>query len=318
MIDWVNYIMQQGADGIFVDNLAWRTHCYASHSHICPDNPSDPDAAQNQAFALLLSQVRNVVKSHRSDGLVLGNSGDPLNRITGQSWPGFQQYLDSDTLEGYVCGGKTGSRLPDWHGLLSWSDLGQQLQPYLSQGKQILAISTMGSSGPQLREDAFLCYCAARVAGLTWYGYSNNVYASEIADLHRVRLGSALAPAVVDPARQLSYRVFERGVVAVNWSASAQSFPYKNPVSPVVATPPSPEFFYDLFAPSLTPIDLSATAGQLSVPAQSGRAFLFGSSTDYGLNRLSTSPAVQPPVHPLQPPLHGPINPPSGPPHTIS
>lgn len=296
MMDWVNYIMQQGADGIFVDNLGWRTHCYAPHSHICPDNPSDPDAAQNQAFAILLSQVRNVVKSYRSDGLVLGNSGDPLNLITGQSWPGFQQYLDSDTLEGYVCGGSAGSRQTDWHGIVSWDGLGQKLQPYLSQGKQILAISTMGSSGTQLREDAFLCYCAAQLAGLTWYGYSNN--APDIADLHRVRLGKPLGPERQDPSSQINYRVFEQGIVAVNWQSGAGSFPYPNTVAtPVVASPPNPQFLYDLFTPGNTPVDLSATSGLLQVPAQSGRVFLFGSSTDYGLNRLSASVATQSPVH---------------------
>lgn len=290
MLAWVHYIMQQGADGIYVDNLLLRSQCFANHAHIInPDSQNDPDTVQNQAFALLLNQARQVVKSYRPDGLVLGNSGDPLGRITGQSWAGFQYYLDSDTIEGYVC---SGSRLANWQGKLSWSDFGQQLQPYLAQGKQILAISGFTVTNPtgwdsQLREDAFLCYCAARVAGLTWYG--GPLERQEIADLHRVRLGSALAPAVTDSASQLSYRVFEQGVVAVNWSAAAQSFSYKNPVSPVAPTPPAPEFFYDLFTPSFTPIDLSATSGLISVPAQSGRVFLFGSSTDYGLNRLSPS-----------------------------
>jgi len=33
---------------------------------------------------------------------------------------------------------------------------------------------------------------------------------------------------------------------------------------------------------------VGATSGLLQIPAYSGRIFLFGSTTDYGLNRLST------------------------------
>ncbi len=290
MIAWVTYIMQQGADGIYIDNLRKRTYCYAPHAHIYQSaNAPDTDLEQNQAFSLLLSRVREVVTSIRPDGLILGNTGDPLGLIPGQSWQDFQQYLDADTIEGYVCG--NGSRLQNWQGKLSWDQLSQQLQPYLAQGKQILAISGMGNAGqtppdPQFREDAFLCYCAARLAGIAWYGGPMNDVG--LADLHRVRLGKALTGEITDPTTQVHYRMFEQGAVAVNWTASSGSFPAQT-AAPVASQ--SHRFFYDLFAPGNSPIDISTTSGLLSVPPQSGRVFLFGSTTDYGLNRLVSPPA---------------------------
>jgi hypothetical protein len=324
MVDWVDYIMQQGADGIYVDNLLFRRHCFAPHQHIYPDNPSDPDAAQNQAFELLLSRVRKVVKSYKPEGLVIGNSGDPLGLLPNQSSPGFQQYLDADTLESYIC---SGPRTLKWQNLIDWDGFGQKLQAYLAQGKQILAISALVDPLPDpgqtvslpFREDAFLCYCAARLAGLTWYGGPMN--RAEVADLHRIRLGKPLGAEVTDAASQFSYRVFEHGIVAVNWNqSSAKSFPGQAIAGAALATKlQNVQFFYDQFAsPDNTTIDTGATSGLLQVPAYSGRVFLFGSSTDYGLNRVSADPKPHPVPHPGPHPGQPPIHPPSGPPHVMS
>jgi len=297
MVAWVEYIMQQGADGIFVDNIVKRRHCYAPHAHIYTgvDSEPDPDLAQNQAFTLLLSKIRAVVKSYQPNGLVLGNTGDPLGLITGQTWPAFQQYLDSDCIEDYVC---EGPRTDLWQNRLKWDDLGQQLQAYLAQGKQILAISGLqgtaqpGTFDTQLREDAFFCYCSARVAGLTWYGGPMN--AVEVGDLHRVRLGNPLGSETSDATGQVKYRVFEHGIVAINWDkTNAHTFQPQNPVTTAGAPiPPIPEFLYDLFAGGFTNVDRNATDGLVQVPANSGRVFLFGASTDYGLNRLSAPGTV--------------------------
>lgn len=320
MVAWVNYIMQQGADGIFIDNLVKRLHCYRkdndpthAHTHIYQDSVADPHLAQNQAFELLLSKVRAVVKSYKSDGLVLGNSGDPLNKIPGQSWPGFQQYLDSDTLEGYT------STL-DWvSGTLSWAKLGEELQAYLALGKQILAISSLPPGGsPGLRDAAFLGYCAARLAGLTWYG--GPMQDPALADLHRIRLGKGLAPEAIDLTSQIHYRVYERGIVAVNWLNANAALPAQAIAAAALSmNSQDVRFFYDLFAfPADVPVDAGSTSGLLPVPAKSGRVFLFASSTDYGLGLQVPVPVVHPPApppHPGHPP--GP-HPGPGPGHTIS
>jgi hypothetical protein len=95
--------MGNGADGIFLDNLLARQPCFGArlgiHPHIFPD-PADPNnpSAQNQAFASLLHCVHEVIKKHKPDGRVLGNSGDPLNVPLE-----FQQFIASDMLEAYIC-----------------------------------------------------------------------------------------------------------------------------------------------------------------------------------------------------------------------
>src|SRR5262249_26134458 len=146
-----------------------HVHCHGpvagKHAHIFPDVPNDPDGAQNRAFALLLMRARAAVKLHRPDGLVLGNSGDPLN-LVGVSSPDFQPYLDADMMEGYVC---QPNRTPTYFNTATtWDELGRKLQAYLAAGKQVLAISNI--VGANAREDAFLCYASARLAGITWYG----------------------------------------------------------------------------------------------------------------------------------------------------
>jgi hypothetical protein len=125
MVAWVDYIMGLGADGVFVDVISKRAHCYAAHPHIIPDDPSDPDAAQNKAFALLLKRVREMVKQHRPDGLVVGNFGDPLNLFSGaQTLPEFQPYLDSDMFEGYICGPGRTSHFSNSNSMPTWDELG--------------------------------------------------------------------------------------------------------------------------------------------------------------------------------------------------
>jgi hypothetical protein len=118
MVAWVEYIMGLGADGVFLDSLFVRQPCFGArlgiHSHTFPDppDPADP-SAQNQAFASLLHRVHGVIKKHKPDGRVLGDSGDPLNVPLE-----FQQYIASDMLEAYICQGVTlqnpTGRTKDW------------------------------------------------------------------------------------------------------------------------------------------------------------------------------------------------------------
>jgi hypothetical protein len=74
MVAWVRKIMEVGADGVFVDNLGSRAACdgpkFGKHQHLYED--------QNHAFAMLLKRVRELIKSYKPDGAVLGNSASPL------------------------------------------------------------------------------------------------------------------------------------------------------------------------------------------------------------------------------------------------
>jgi hypothetical protein len=292
MMAWVDYVMKQGADGIFIDVLLKRQHCYAPHAHIFPDDPNDPDAAQNKAFAILLSRVRDVVKSNRPNGLIIGNSGDPLN-LGGNSPPEFQKYLDADMLEAYICQAspdKTKIIRADTYNNMqfTWNQFGDMLQAYLAQGKKVLVIPVLGDpSDHSVRDDAFLTYSAARLAGFFWYGPMTD---SRIADLHRIRLGKAVTGPATDQVSGVRYRVFERALVAVNWDRqNAKNLPGQSVVATSLGKNPQEfRFFFDVFpAPAPTTIDMNLTGGMLAIPTYAGRVYFFGSSTDYGLNRLT-------------------------------
>ena len=164
--------------------------------------PLTPASSQNEAFALLLKRVRDVIKQRNPEGLILGNSGNPLG-LPGSNPPvieNFQQYLDSDMMEGYICEQLVANgpivQTTHWVQIdpnMTWDELGRKLQAYLNQGKQILVISDLGSS-KGVREDAFLCFATARLAGFVWYGIGGQspymyMAGAEVADLYRLRAG---------------------------------------------------------------------------------------------------------------------------------
>jgi hypothetical protein len=297
--------MNQGANGVFIDVLEGREPCWGEklglHKHVVPDDPgnfpkppSDPSANQNKAFALLLKRTRDAIKQHRVDGFIWGNSGNPLDLPAPSALTEFQQYIDGDTMEAYICqldGHGDIVQTRTWEGdpNLTWDQLGRKLQAYLGEDKRILVISNLGSK-KGVREDAFLCYASARLAGLTWYGLLSpsqiSVSVHLTADLYRLHLGEPLTSELTDSSSGINFRVFERGLVAVNWNQADAGLTVSSP--PIPAT----RFFYDLFAydsypntPSRPNIEV-LPGGVLTIPAMSGRIYLFGSSTDYGLNRL--------------------------------
>ena len=276
MVAWVDYIMGLGADGVFIDVIHKRCHCYATHPHIIPEDLGD--VAQNKAYALLLKRVREMVKQHRPDGLVLGNSGDPLQFSTG-TLPEFQEYLDADMFEAYICGPGRTTNYSNKSTLPTWVEVARRAQPYLATGKQILVISVIDNPDPSKnRGDAFFCYANARLAGFIWFRGSLGKGAD---DLSLLRLGRPVTGELADPSGVL-FRVFERGLVAVNWDSNDKTLTVRPPIPGTI--------FYDIYQPlsiNLQMLDVSTTGGVLTIPGASGRVYLFGSDTDYGLNRLT-------------------------------
>jgi hypothetical protein len=200
MAAWVEKVMEQGADGVFVDNLSSRAACagpqFGKHQHLYED--------QNHAFAMLLKRVREIVKQHQPEGAVLGNSASP------QTLPKeFWKYLDAEMLESYICTWVSTERWFDWTS--HWNKVGKDLQPFVKAGKQIQALSYLGHTPYGIREDALFCYASARLAGFVWSGGTVN---DETADLYRLRLGKPLTDETEKDG--LHYRVFERGLIAVN------------------------------------------------------------------------------------------------------
>lgn len=271
MVAWVRHIMEQGADGVFVDNLSSRAPChgpkFGRHEHIYED--------QNHAFAMLLKRVREVVKEYQPEGAVLGNSASPTT-LPHEFWA----HLDAEMLESYICTWASTERWFDW--TAHWNQAGKDLQPYVKAGKQIQALSYLGHTPYGIRADAFFCYASARLAGFVWSG--GEFSDPNISLLHQIRLGEALTEEREENG--VHYRVFARGMVAVN--------PDKEKAATITLSPPIPSSrLFDLFESggkngisSVGNGNLTAPrfldipeGGPLEVAAYSGRVYLFAPET---------------------------------------
>jgi Hypothetical glycosyl hydrolase family 15 len=281
MVAWVRRIMELGADGVFVDNLSSRRHCYGPkfgrHKHITDDS--------NEAFAILLKRVREVVKEYKPDGAVLGNSADPpsLPHI-------FWKYLDAEMLESYICTWVSKERWFDWNE--HWYKRGVVLQPFIKAGKQIQALSYLGHTPYGVREDAFFCYASARLAGFVWNG-GRPLSDPDTAILYQIRLGPPLGPEQQE--QDVHYRLFERGLVAVN----------PNKKQPGTLTLPAsvPSILYDLFPARSGKSDAGrrvelGPSRRLTIPTYAGRVYLYAAGTANALSKegptltVTTEPAL--------------------------
>jgi hypothetical protein len=178
MVAWVDYVMGQGADGVYVDVISGRDACWGEqlgfHKHLIADDPAnfpkgvtDASANQNQAFALLLKKARQTVKRHRPDGFVWGNSGNPLGLTSGFSTvEEFQQYLDGDTMEGYICAPDASGNIiqsTTWGATpaLRGINLAESCRPILGKASQ----SWSSVISDRAREAAKMLSCAMRALG---------------------------------------------------------------------------------------------------------------------------------------------------------
>ena len=281
MINWVRRIMELGADGVFLDNLASRQTCFGpkfgKHQHVSDD--------PNEAFAILLRRVREVVKRYKPDGAILGNSADPpsLPHI-------FWKHLDAEMLESYICTWVSKDRWFDWE--QHWHQRGLKLQPFIKAGKQIQALSYLGHTSYGVREDAFFCYASARLAGFVWNG-GRPLSDPETAILYQIRLGPPLGPE--EQQTNVYYRLFERGLVALN--------PNKQKPATLILPMSVPSILYDLF-PTNAPkgasahrVDLGSTR-QLTIPPYAGRVYLYAAGSGDDLSKrgptlvVATEPAL--------------------------
>ena len=114
-------------------------------------------------------------------------------------------------LESYICTWVSTERWMDWNS--HWNKQGKDLQPFVKAGKQIQALSYLGHTPYGTREDGFFCYASARLAGFVWSG-GRSIAGSGVDELYRLRLGKPLTDEKEENG--VHYRLFERGLVAVN------------------------------------------------------------------------------------------------------
>ena len=253
----VRDVLQQGADGVFVDNVHPYPVCHGpelgKHTHDWPEK--DNTACYKEA----LRRVYRVVKSYGADRVVILNSGHPSREYVG--------YGDSLMWESYVWRfafaddvgpAVTARRWLSWDGVISgyeaWkklTDRGLSIAPYTYLPDSV--------SAP---ENAFFAYGCARLAGFSHWTGSGTDRRDILRRLYRVRLGRATGSLVQEA--DVAYRMYQRGLVVVN--------PQKQSA---VAQVPAPDLDVDL-AELFSGRQVFPRNGKLrlKMPAESARIIL--------------------------------------------
>ena len=203
VLDHVRSLMDSGAGGIFVDNVGHRRECFGptfeAHEHLYRD--------QVKAFSALLGRVREVIREHDDEGVLLLNSASP-ETLPEEYWVN----ADADMAESYICTWVSEDRWMDWHN--HWNAMGRKVAKWIDRGKTVLALSYLGHTKNTVKDDAYFCYCSARLSGFLWSAGGDVLKGDPAEILYSIRLGSALDPE--EEKDGVHYRVFELGLVAVN------------------------------------------------------------------------------------------------------
>ncbi len=199
----VESLMEAGAGGIFVDNIGARQPCFGpsfgAHEHIHDD--------QVKAFSSLLKRAREVIRRHDPEGVLLLNSASPES-LPEEYW----EHADADMAESYICTWVSQERWFDWHS--HWNAMGRKTRKHLDQGKAVLALSYLGHTKNPIKDDAYFCYCSARLSGFLWSAGGDVLKGDPAEVLYSIRLGEPLGPE--EERGDVHFRRFERGLVAVN------------------------------------------------------------------------------------------------------
>ncbi len=269
----VRSLMEDGAGGIFVDNVGGRPRCYGPdygvHHHLHPD--------QVTAFAALLGSVRDVIRQYDPEGVLLLNSASP-ETLPDEYWA----QADSDMAESYICTWVSDKRWMDWHE--HWNAMGKKVSPWLVRGRTVLALSYLGHTHNSIKDDAYFCYCSARLSGFLWSAGGNVLRGDPSEVLYSIRLGSPVADE--HESGGIHHRQFERGVVAVNPEDRDGSLVIPGQDGCAVL---------DLYEQRI--VGASGEDCATVVPAQSGRVYLHvpvpaALNPEPHLLQVSTSPAL--------------------------
>lgn len=199
----VSSLMEAGAGGIFVDNVGPRHRCFGPergvHEHLYPD--------QTKAFSALLGRARQMVRDHDPQGVLLLNSASP-DTLPDEFWAN----TDADMAESYICTWVSDKRWLDWHS--QWNAMGRNVSKWIDQGKAVLALSYLGHTKNSIKDDAYFCYCSARLSGFLWSAGGDILKGHPAEILYSVRLGDPIGSEMERGG--VHYREFERGIIAVN------------------------------------------------------------------------------------------------------
>jgi hypothetical protein len=251
-------LMDEGADGLFVDNVHPSGKCYGEkfglHKHLHPewDNAT--------AYKEMLREVRALVKRYGDDKIVMLNSGDPRKF--------FADVGDVLMWESFLFDGGEKPRM------LFQQVLGAKKfwEPYLKSGGTIATLSYFGGP-PELRKrNAFYAYACAKLCGFHFSDwFTANGSGAEV--LYRLRLGKAVSD--VEEINGVWLRRYQNGFVAVNPDGEGQPEEAIQKLPPRMLTlnlPSSWRTVMDVYEKKL--ISMQKSRITIPIPAFSGRVII--------------------------------------------
>ena len=212
----VKRLMEEGADGIFIDCAGVTYDCYGhmsgKHSHPYPDRTN------NDVYEELQEQIYALVKSYGDDKIVIHNSA-----VVPSHW----RFCDAQMLESFIYYSNMDSPQLEWEELKHFGELSLEAARH---GKVIMCLPYFNEHPTEKRrKHALHSFAYARVYNMLWADFftlghvkhewfQDDVGVKVIRELYDVRLGRPLAePKTLG---QVIYRTFAKGIAVLNTSKS--------------------------------------------------------------------------------------------------
>ena len=258
ILEYVEYLMDIGAGGIFLDNIYANQKCwgpeFGKHEHIY--------STQLKAFTELLRETQLLIRKKDPEGALLVNSANPVT-LPQEYW----RYIDSDMSESYICTWVSKKRWGNWE--KDWNGMDKKLKSWVDYGKQICCLSYVGHTDNPLKDDAYFCYASARLMNFIWQGGNDKLYKDpECSILYQIEIGQPITLEYVT-LDKIHYRIFHNGMVVVNPTEKQNLLEvnYRFNTSQL----------YDLYEKSEIKVKWQGSKGsiKLLLPPRSGRVYLF-------------------------------------------
>ena len=254
-------IMASGADGLFLDNAAAARRCwgpqFGRHEHIhagdlraraeghlgfCYPNAARKyrheipiaDEEQTYATAMLIREIRELVRSYGADKRVMLNGGEGSGLP-----PIFYENADSVMNEMFIYTTYLDFNFPaptqldfmdhtplDWLNALAW-------EHQFSGSVRMNCLSAFSAHDPDRRRHAIFAFCAARLWDALFYTTADPTLDSWLRD---IRLGMPLHEKP-ETWGAVCYREYENGLVLLNPYGVAQqaTLPWTNKPEQIIA-----------------------------------------------------------------------------------
>ena len=198
----VRSLMDLGVDGLVIDNVHPCADCFGEelgrHAHV------EPEKSNKETYKALLCRVYDLVKSYSRDKVIMLNPGG----VSAEYWP----YGDAMMYESYICTSAEHST-ERWHSPDQLLEMADRCRQALANGKAVIALSYLGSTAFDIKDDAFYCYAWAKLSGFHWADWFT-LGESPARELFRIRLGVPVEER--EEIDGIYLRRFSKGLVAVN------------------------------------------------------------------------------------------------------